>query len=169
MPATGLGGFPDLEINHIHHAGNSSGVVDGAAALVLASPEYAKANGMKPRAKIRVIANAGASPELMLTAPTPAAEKALKKAGMAVSDIDLFEINEAFATVPLKFMRDLDIDPEIVNVNGGAIALGHPIGATGAIILGSLLDEMERRDLNVGMATMCTGGGMAPATIIERV
>lgn len=161
--------FPDLEINHIHHAGNSSGVVDGAAALVLASPEYAKANGMKPRAKIRVIANAGASPELMLTAPTPAAEKALKKAGMAVSDIDLFEINEAFATVPLKFMRDLDIDPEIVNVNGGAIALGHPIGATGAIILGSLLDEMERRDLNVGMATMCTGGGMAPATIIERV
>jgi len=161
--------YPDLAINHIHHAGNSSGVVDGAAALVLASPEYAKANGLKPRAKIRAIANAGNSPELMLTAPTPAAEKCLKVAGMNIKDIELFEVNEAFAVVPMKFMRDLDVDPAIVNVNGGAMALGHPIGATGAIILGTLLDEMERRDLNVGMATMCTGGGMAPATIIERV
>jgi len=161
--------YPDLKINHIHHAGNSSGIVDGAAALVLASPEYAKAHGLKPRAKVRAVANAGASPELMLTAPTPAAQKCLKVAGMDIKDIELFEVNEAFAVVPMKFMRDLDVDPAAVNVNGGAMALGHPIGATGAIILGTLLDELERRDLNVGMATMCTGGGMAPATIIERI
>ncbi|MEM1133525.1 MAG: acetyl-CoA C-acetyltransferase [Pseudomonadota bacterium] len=161
--------YTGMEIDHVHHAGNSSGVVDGAAALLLASPGYAKAQGWTPRAKIRMSANAGASPTLMLTAPTPAAEACLKRAGMAVSDIDLFEVNEAFAAIPIKFMRDLDIDPEIVNVNGGAIALGHPIGVTGAVILGTLLDELERRDLNIGMATMCTGGGMAPATIIERV
>ena len=161
--------YPDLEVNHVHHAGNSSGVVDGAAALVLASPEYARAHGLKPRARIKVVATAGDSPELMLNAPVPAAKKALAMAGMSINDIDLFEVNEAFAVVPMKFMRDLNVDPAKVNVNGGAMALGHPIGATGAIILGTLLDEMERRDLSVGMATMCTGGGMAPATIIERI
>lgn len=161
--------YPDVAIEFIHHAGNSSGVVDGAAALVLASPDYAKAHGLKPRARIRVTATAGDSPELMLNAPGPAARKALAAAGMSVNDIDLFEVNEAFAVVPIKFMRDLDVDPARVNVNGGAIALGHPIGATGAIILGTLLDEMERRDLNLGLATMCTGGGMAPCTIIERI
>lgn len=160
--------YPDVEINHIHHAGNSSGVVDGAGAVLLASPEYAKAHGLKPRARIRSMATMGDSPELMLNAPVPAAKKALAKAGMSVKDIDLFEINEAFAVVPLKFMRDLEIDPEIVNVNGGAMALGHPIGATGAIILGTLLDEMERRDLTTGLATLCAGGGMAPCAIIER-
>ncbi len=161
--------YPDVKINHIHHAGNSSGVVDGAGAVVLASPEYAKAHGLKPRARIVTLTTAGDSPELMLNAPVPAARKALKKAGMNVSDIDLFEVNEAFAVVPLKFMRDLEIDSERVNVNGGAMALGHPIGATGAMILGTLLDELERRDLNTGLVTMCTGGGMAPATIIERI
>ncbi len=161
--------YPGIKITHVHHAGNSSGVVDGAGAVIIASPEYAKAHGLKPRAKIRAMATAGDSPELMLNAPVPAAKKALKKAGMSIKDIDLIEINEAFAVVPLKFMRDLDIDPAIVNVNGGAIALGHPIGATGAIILGTLLDEMERRDLNVGLATLCAAGGMAPCAIIERM
>ena len=161
--------YADVRIEHIHHAGNSSGVVDGAGALVLASPEYAKAHGLKPRARIRAVATAGNSPELMLNAPVPAAQKALALAGMSIKDIDLFEINEAFAVVPLKFMRDLDLDPAIVNVNGGAMALGHPIGATGAIILGTLLDELERRDLSVGLATLCAAGGMAPATIIERM
>ncbi len=160
--------YPGVEVNHIHHAGNSSGVVDGAAALIIASPDYARAHGLKPRARIKVVATAGDSPQLMLNAPVPAARKALALAGMSISDIDLFEVNEAFAVVPMKFMRDLNVDPAKVNVNGGAMALGHPIGATGAIILGTLLDEMERRDLTVGMATMCTGGGMAPATIIER-
>ena len=160
--------YPGVEVNHIHHAGNSSGVVDGAAALIIASPDYARAHGLKPRARIKVVATAGDSPQLMLNAPVPAARKALALAGMSISDIDLFEVNEAFAVVPMKFMRDLNVDPAKVNVNGGAMALGHPIGATGAIILGTLLDEMERRDLAVGMATMCTGGGMAPATIIER-
>jgi acetyl-CoA C-acetyltransferase len=161
--------YPDVKVEHIHHAGNSSGVVDGAGAVVLASPDYARAHGLKPRARIRAIGNAGDSPELMLNAPVPAALKALKLAGMTLKDIDLFEINEAFAVVPLRFMRHLDIDPAIVNVNGGAMALGHPIGATGAIILGTLLDEMERRDLNIGLATLCAAGGMAPATIIERM
>ncbi len=161
--------YPDVKITHIHHAGNSSGVVDGAGAIVLASPEYARAHGLKPRARIRAIANAGDSPELMLNAPVPAAKRALALAGMTIRDIQLFEINEAFAVVPMKFMRDLGVDPSIVNVNGGAMALGHPIGATGAIILGTLLDEMERRDLSVGMATLCAAGGMAPATIIERM
>ncbi len=160
--------YPGVDIKHIHHAGNSSGVVDGAAALILASPEYAKAHGMKPRARIRTVATAGDSPQLMLNAPVPAAKKALKQAGMTLNDIELFEVNEAFAVVPIKFMRDLGVDPEKVNVNGGAIALGHPIGATGAILIGTLLDEMERRNLTTGLATMCTGGGMAPAIIIER-
>ncbi len=161
--------YPDIEINHVHTAGNSSGVVDGAGALVLASPDYARAHGLKPRARIRAMATLGDDPTLMLNAPVPAARKALAQAGMQVSDIDLFEINEAFAVVPLKFMRDLNIDPSIVNVNGGAMALGHPIGATGAIILGTLLDELERRDLAVGLVTMCAAGGMAPAAIIERI
>jgi len=161
--------FPDLKVKHIHHAGNSSGVVDGASAVLLASPDYAKAQGWKPRARIRAMADAGDRPELILNAPVPAAKKALKKAGMSIGDIELFEVNEAFAVVPLKFMRDLDVDPELVNVNGGACALGHPIGATGAMILGTLLDEIERRDLTTGLVTMCAAGAMAPCTIIERM
>jgi len=161
--------YPGVKVNHVHHAGNSSGVVDGAGAVLLASPEYARAHGLKPRAKIRAVATAGDSPELMLNAPAPAARKALAKAGMTINDIDLIEINEAFAVVPLKFMREMGIDNSRVNVNGGAIALGHPIGATGAIIVGALLDEMERRDLNTGLATLCAAGGMAPAIIIERM
>jgi acetyl-CoA C-acetyltransferase len=161
--------YPDVKIDFIHHAGNSSGVVDGASGVVLASPEYAKAHGLKPRARIITVATSGDSPELMLNAPVPAAKKALKQAGMTLNDIDLFEVNEAFAVVPLKFMRDLNVDPEKVNVNGGAMALGHPIGATGAMLLGTLLDELERRNLATGLVTMCTGGGMAPCTIIERM
>lgn len=161
--------YPDVKINHIHHGGNSSGVVDGAGAVVLASPEYAKANGLKPRAKIITLTTAGDSPQLMLNAPVPATKKALAKAGMKLSDIDLIEVNEAFGVVPVKFMRDLDLDGSNVNVNGGAMALGHPIGATGAMLLGTVLDELERRDLSTGLVTMCTGGGMAPATIIERM
>jgi acetyl-CoA C-acetyltransferase len=161
--------YPDLAIDHVHHAGNSSGVVDGAAAVILASPDYARAHGLKPRARIRSIANAGDAPEIMLNAPGPAARKALAKAGMAVSDIDLFEVNEAFAAVPMKFIRDLGIDSDRVNVNGGAIALGHPIGATGAMLLGTIIDELEWRDLTTGLITLCTGGGMAPATIVERI
>lgn len=161
--------FPGVEIDHVHHAGNSSGIVDGAGAVVLASPEYAKAHGLKPRARIITMTTVGDSPELMLNAPVPAAKKALSMAGMNISDIDLFEINEAFAVVPIKFMRDLGIDPALVNVNGGAMALGHPIGATGAIILGTLLDELERRDLSTGLVTMCAAGGMAPCQIIERI
>lgn len=161
--------FPGIKINHIHHAGNSSGVVDGASAVLLASPEYAKAQGWKPRAKFRAMADAGDTPTLILNAPGPATRKALKKAGMDISDIQLFEVNEAFAVVPLKFMRDLNVDPEIVNVNGGACALGHPIGATGAMLLGTLIDEMERRDLQTGLVTMCAAGAMAPCTIVERV
>jgi acetyl-CoA acetyltransferases len=161
--------YPDVSIDHVHTAGNSSGVVDGAAAVVIASPDYARSHGLKPRATIRSFTTVGDDPTLMLNAPVPAARKALQQAGMTLADIDLFEINEAFAVVPLKFMRDLDLDPAVVNVNGGAIALGHPIGATGAMILGTLLDELERRDLATGLVTMCAAGGMAPAMIIERV
>ena len=160
--------YPDLEINHVHHAGNSSGVVDGAAALLLASPDYAKANGMKPRAKIKAMANMGDSPTLMLNAPVPAARKVLEKANLSINDIDLFEVNEAFSVVTEKFIRDLNIDREKINVNGGAMALGHPIGATGSILVGTVLDELERRDLQFGLVTMCAAGGMAPAVIIER-
>lgn len=160
--------YRDVRISHVHHGGNSSGIVDGAAAVVIASPAYAKANGLKPRARIRAIATAGDSPELMLNAPAPAARKALHSAGMTVSDIDLIEINEAFAVVPLKFMREMDVEHAKVNTVGGAIALGHPIGATGAILVGTLLDELERRDLTTGLVTLCTGGGMAPCAIIER-
>jgi acetyl-CoA C-acetyltransferase len=161
--------YPDLEINHIHHAGNSSGVVDGSGALLLASPAYAKAHGLKPRAKVVAMANMGDSPTLMLNAPVPAARKVLKKAGLTEADIDLWEINEAFAVVAEKFIRDLKLDREKVNVNGGSIALGHPIGATGSILIGTLLDELERRNLKRGLVTMCAAGGMAPAIIIERV
>ena len=161
--------YPDLNINFVHHAGNSSGVVDGAAAVLLASEKYAQAHGLKPRARIVAMANMGDSPTLMLNAPVPAARKVLAKAGLTLEDIDLFEINEAFAVVTEKFIRDLKLPREKVNVNGGAIALGHPIGATGAILVGTLLDELERRNLRRGLVTMCAGGGMAPALIIERI
>ncbi|MEM7587902.1 MAG: acetyl-CoA C-acetyltransferase [Acidobacteriota bacterium] len=156
-------------IEHVHTAGNSSGIVDGAAAVLLASDRYAKAHDLKPRARVRAMATAGAEPLIMLTAPTPASERALKKAGMEAADIDLWEINEAFAAVPLQTMRNLGIDADRVNVNGGAIALGHPLGATGAALMGTLIDELERRDLSTGLVTLCIGGGMGIATIIERV
>ncbi len=160
--------FADLEINHVHHAGNSSGVADGAAALLLASEDYVRSKGLKPRARIVATANIGGDPTLMLNAPVPAIRKVLAKAGLTIDDIDLFEINEAFAVVAAKTIRDLDLDPDKVNVNGGSIALGHPIGATGAILIGTVLDELERRDLRRGLVTMCAAGGMAPAIIIER-
>jgi acetyl-CoA C-acetyltransferase len=161
--------YPDLEIEHIHRAGNSSGIVDGSAAILLASPSYAKKRGLKPRAKVVAMANMGDSPTLMLNAPVPATRKVLAKAGLSIDDIDLFEINEAFAVVAEKYIRDLKLDRDKVNVNGGSIALGHPIGATGSILIGTLVDELERRGLRRGLATMCAAGGMAPAIIIERV
>lgn len=161
--------YPDLKITHVHHAGNSSGVVDGAAAVLLASPEYAKKHGLKPRARVVAMANVGDCPTLMLNAPVPAAQKVLAKAGLTVDNIDLFEINEAFAVVAEKFIRDLKLNRDKVNVNGGAMALGHPIGATGSILIGTILDELERRDLKRGLVTMCAAGGMAPAIIIERM
>lgn len=162
--------YPNVgRVEHVHHAGNSSGVVDGASAVLLASPDYATAHGLTPRARIVMSAVAGAEPVIMLTAPGPASKKCLERAGMTVDDIDLWEINEAFAAVPLKTMRDLDLDPAKVNVNGGAIALGHPIGATGGILIQTALDELERRDLSTALITMCTGGGMGTATIIERI
>jgi acetyl-CoA C-acetyltransferase len=161
--------YPDLTIEHVHHAGNSSGVVDGAAAILMASPDYAEAHGLTARARVLATANMGDDPTLMLNAPVPAARKVLDKAGLTLDDIDLFEINEAFAVVSEKFMRELDLDRDKVNVNGGAMALGHPIGATGSILIGTVLDELERRDQQLGLVTMCAGGGMAPAIIIERV
>jgi acetyl-CoA C-acetyltransferase len=161
--------YPGLEITHMHHAGNSSGVVDGAGAVLLASPEYAKAHGMKPRARIKAMCNMGDCPTLMLNAPVPAARKVLAKAGLSIEDIDLFEINEAFSVVAEKFIRDLKLNRDKVNVNGGAMALGHPIGATGALLIGTVLDELERRDQQFGLITMCAAGGMAPAIIIERI
>lgn len=157
------------EIKHVHTAGNSSGIVDGAAAVLMASEDYVKRTGIKARAKIRSMATIGAEPIIMLTAPTPASERALKKAGMTAADIDLWEINEAFATVPMQTIRNLDIDPAKVNVAGGAIALGHPLGATGAVLLQTAMDELERRDLNTALVTLCIGGGMGIATILERV
>ena len=167
---TALKAYPHVSaINHVHHGGNSSGVVDGAAAVLVTSPDYATAHGLKPRARIVMTAVAGTEPVIMLTAPGPAAERVLKKAGMTFGDIDLFEVNEAFASVVLKFLKDTGVDPQKVNVNGGAMALGHPIGATGAMLIGTLIDEMERRDLSTGLVTMCTGGGMGTATIIERI
>ena len=164
-----LAKYPDLDIQFVHHAGNSSGVVDGSGALLLASPSYAKKHGLKPRGRVVAMANMGDSPTLMLNAPVPAARKVLAKAGLTVDDIDLWEINEAFAVVAEKFIRDLKLNRDKVNVNGGAMALGHPIGATGAILIGTMLDELERRDLKRGLVTMCAAGGMAPAIIIERV
>ncbi|WP_416830799.1 MAG: acetyl-CoA C-acetyltransferase [Erythrobacter sp.] len=161
--------YPDVEIQHFHHAGNSSGVVDGAAAVLVCSKAYAQKHGLKPRARIVQTANMGDDPTLMLNAPVPAAKKVLEKAGMSLDDIDLFEINEAFAVVAAKFVRDLGLSWDKVNVNGGSIALGHPIGATGSILIGTIIDELERRDLKTGLVTMCAAGGMAPAIIVERV
>ncbi len=161
--------YAGLQFNHVHHAGNSSGVVDGAGAILLASPDYARKHGLTPRARIVAYANMGDCPTLMLNAPVPAARKALEKAGLTKDDIDLWEINEAFAVVAEKFQRDLDLDREKVNVNGGAIALGHPIGATGSLLIGTVIDELERRDLKRGLVTMCAAGGMAPAIIVERI
>ncbi|MFA5963766.1 MAG: acetyl-CoA C-acetyltransferase [Sphingomonas sp.] len=161
--------YPDLTWQAIHHAGNSSGVVDGASAILLASPDYTARNGWKPRARVVMAANMGDCPTLMLNAPVPAARRVLEKARLRIEDIDLWEINEAFAVVAEKFVRDLGLDRDRVNVNGGACALGHPIGATGAMLIGTVLDELERRDLKRGLVTMCAGGGMAPAIIIERV
>jgi acetyl-CoA C-acetyltransferase len=157
------------KLDHVHTAGNSSGIVDGASAVLLASERYVKAHGMKPRAKIVATATVGVEPVIMLTAPGPAAERVLKKAGMTPGDVDLWEINEAFAVVALKTMRDLEIPRDKVNVNGGAIALGHPLGATGGMLVGTLLDELERQDKTRGCVTMCIGGGMGIATIVERV
>jgi acetyl-CoA C-acetyltransferase len=161
--------YPDLKIEALHHAGSSSGVVDGAAALLLASKSYASAHGLKPRARVIATANIGDCPTLMLNAPVPAAKKILAKAGLRVEDIDLWEVNEAFAVVVEKFIRDLGIDRDKINVNGGAIALGHPIGATGAVLIGTVLDELERRGARRALITMCAAGGMAPAIIIERI
>ncbi|MEZ7979823.1 MAG: acetyl-CoA C-acetyltransferase [Myxococcota bacterium] len=161
--------YPNLKIEHVHHAGNSSGVVDGSAAILFASEAYAKSHDLKPRARVIATANMGDCPTLMLNAPVAAAQKILKRAGMELSDIDLFEVNEAFAVVSEKFQRDLNLDRDRVNVNGGAMALGHPIGATGSILIGTVLDELERRNKTTGLITMCAGGGMAPAIIIERI
>ncbi|WP_281689723.1 acetyl-CoA C-acetyltransferase [Pseudonocardia thermophila] len=157
------------KINHVHHAGNSSGIVDGAALVLIGNEEAGKRNGLTPRARIVATALSGADPTIMLTAPAPASRKALAKAGLTVDDIDLFEINEAFAAVAMRYMKDMGISHEQTNVNGGAIAMGHPLGATGAMILGTLIDELERRDLRRGLATLCVGGGMGIATIVERV
>lgn len=162
--------YPQLErINHIHHAGNSSGIVDGAAALLIGSAEFGRAHGLKPRARIRATAKIGTEPTIMLTGPVPVTERVLAQAGMQISDIDLFEVNEAFASVVLLFMKHFSVDPALVNVNGGSIALGHPLGATGAMIIGTLLDELERTDKSTGLATLCVASGMGAATIIERV
>jgi acetyl-CoA C-acetyltransferase len=161
--------YPDLDIKHFHHAGNSSGVVDGAAAVLVASKEYCDKHGLKPRAKIVATANMGDDPTLMLNAPVPAAKRVLEKAGLTLDDIDLFEINEAFAVVAAKFVRDLGLDWDKVNVNGGAIALGHPIGATGSMLIGTIVDELERQGKKRGLVTMCAAGGMAPAIIVELV
>jgi acetyl-CoA C-acetyltransferase len=168
--ATALRKYTTVDhIEHMHHAGNSSGIVDGAALMLVGSAAGGARAGLKPRARIRAAAVIGSEPTIMLTGPTPACRKALAKAGMAASDVDLWEINEAFAVVPMKTARDLGVDLARVNVNGGAIAMGHPLGATGCIILGTLLDELERRNLATGCATLCVGGGMGIATIIERV
>ncbi|MET0250816.1 MAG: acetyl-CoA C-acetyltransferase [Novosphingobium sp.] len=161
--------YPDLEFEPVHHVGTSSGVVDGAGALLLASKDYAEKHGLKPRARVVAIANIGDDPTLMLNAPVPAAKKVLAKAGLTKDDIDVWEVNEAFAVVAEKFIRDLDLDRSKVNPNGGSIALGHPIGATGAILIGTALDELERTGGRYGLITMCAAGGMAPAIIIERI
>ena len=168
--AIALQKYPEVgQINHVHHAGNSSGIVDGAALVLIASEKAVKEYGLKPRAKILSTALVGSDPTIMLTGPAPAARKALEKAGLSIEDIDLFEVNEAFAAVVMRFMTELKVDPTKVNVNGGAIAMGHPLGATGAMILGTLLDELERQGKKRGLATLCVGGGMGIATIIELV
>jgi acetyl-CoA C-acetyltransferase len=162
--------YPEVErINHVHHAGNSSGIVDGAAGILIGNKAFGRKTGLKPRARIRSFASIGSEPTIMLTGPAPASEKALKRAKMNVSDVDLYELNEAFASVVLRYMQKLGIPHDKINVNGGAIAMGHPLGATGAMILGTLLDELERRNLATGLATLCVGGGMGTATIIERI
>ncbi|MEM0900721.1 MAG: acetyl-CoA C-acetyltransferase, partial [Pseudomonadota bacterium] len=168
--AVGISGHPEIEaINYVHHAGNSSGIVDGAAGVLLGSKKAAKVIGKAPRAKIKAFANIGSDPTLMLTGPVDVTEKLLKKAKMELSDIDLFELNEAFASVVLRYMQAFEIDHSKINVAGGAIAMGHPLGATGAMIFGTVLDELERRDLNTALVTLCIGAGMGTATIIERV
>ena len=170
MDERALSRYPQLtKLEHAHHAGNSSGIVDGASAVLVASPDYARAHGLRPRARFVAMATAGSEPLIMLTAPTPASERCLARARMTVKDIDLVEINEAFAAIPLQTMRKLGLDPAKVNVNGGAIALGHPLGATGGMLIGTVLDELERRDLVTGLVTMCIGGGMGIATILERI
>ncbi|PHQ97447.1 MAG: acetyl-CoA acetyltransferase [Marinosulfonomonas sp.] len=162
--------YPHLEkINHIHHAGNSSGIVDGAAAILIGSREFGQAHDLKPRARIRATAKIGTDPTIMLTGPVPVTHKIMADNGMNISDIDLFEVNEAFASVVLRFMQAFDVDQSVVNVNGGSIAMGHPLGATGAMIIGTLLDELERSDKELGLATLCIASGMGAATIIERV
>ncbi|WP_170764145.1 acetyl-CoA C-acetyltransferase [Ruegeria lacuscaerulensis] len=162
--------YPHLEkINHIHHAGNSSGIVDGAAAVLIGNKEFGEKYGLKPRARIKATAKIGTDPTIMLTGPVPVTEKILADNGMKISDLDLFEVNEAFASVVLRFQQAFDVEPELVNVNGGSIAMGHPLGATGAIIIGTLLDELERQDKETGLATLCIASGMGAATIIERV
>ena len=162
--------YPHVErIDHIHHAGNSSGIVDGSAAVLIGSKDKGESLGLKPRARIRSIAMVGDEPMLMLAGPMPASRKALNKAGMTIRDIDRFEVNEAFAAVPLAFMEEMGVEHERVNVDGGAIALGHPLGATGAVLLSTCLDALERDGLGVGLVTLCIGGGMGIATIIERV
>jgi len=168
--AIALQKYPEVSaVNHVHHAGNSSGIVDGAAVVLVASEKAVKEQGLKPRAKVLSTALVGTDPTIMLTGPAPAARKALEKAGLSIDDIDLFEVNEAFAAVVMRFITELNVDPAKVNVNGGAIAMGHPLGATGAMILGTLLDELERQGKKRGLATLCVGGGMGIATIIELV
>jgi acetyl-CoA C-acetyltransferase len=168
--AVAIQAHPEVEkLNHVHHAGNSSGIVDGAAAVLIGNAEAGKAAGLKPRARIRAFANIGSEPALMLTGPVDVTRKLLKRAGMAITDIDLFEVNEAFAAVVLRYLQAFDLDPATVNVNGGAIALGHPLGATGAMILGTALDELERTGKSTALITLCIGAGMGTATIIERV
>jgi acetyl-CoA C-acetyltransferase len=168
--AVAISRYPQVErIDHVHHAGNSSGIVDGAAAVLVGNEAAARAHGFTPRARIVAAAVSGADPTIMLTGPMPATRKALARAGLAIEDIDLFEVNEAFAAVPMKFMKEFKVPHEKVNVNGGAIAMGHPLGATGAMILGTLIDELHRRNLRYGLATLCVGGGMGIATIVERI
>lgn len=168
--AVALMKYPHLEkINHIHHAGNSSGIVDGAAGVLIGSEAFGKSHGIKPRARIRATAKIGTDPTIMLTGPVPATQKILADSGLQIGDIDLFEVNEAFSSVVLRFMQAFDVDHDLVNVNGGAIAMGHPLGASGAIIIGTLLDELERSDKAMGLATLCVASGMGAATIIERV
>ncbi|MGX1096025.1 acetyl-CoA C-acetyltransferase [Amorphus sp. MBR-141] len=168
--AVGIQAHPEVEaIRHVHHAGNSSGIVDGAAAVLIGDAESGAAAGLKPRARIRAFASIGSDPALMLTGPEKVTAKLLGRAGMAISDIDLVEINEAFSSVVLRFQQVFDLDPDIVNVNGGAIAMGHPLGATGAMLLGTVLDELERRDLTTALVTLCIGAGMGTAAVIERV